>query len=294
MFGKTPKKFYEALAEYATDEDQKKHLVKLASAEGAAELKKRIDEDNLTYFDILEEFTSARPSFADLIAIVNPMKRREYSIASSQKVHPNAVHLLIVVVDWIDPKGRKRYGQCSRYLSQLAVGTELVVSVKASVMKLPTSPAAPIIMSGLGTGLAPFKAFVEEKAYQKAQGANIGEIYLFLGSRHQREEYLYGEFWEAYKDAGIITHIGAAFSRDQPEKIYIQDKMRESITDLARSFVTKVGSFYLCGPTWPVPDVTAVLEDVILEDANKREVKVDTRREIEELKEAGRYVLEVY
>ncbi|KAK7687497.1 sulfite reductase [NADPH] flavoprotein component [Cerrena zonata] len=99
-------------------------------------------------------------------------------------------------------------------------------------MKLPPLPEQPIVMSGLGTGLAPFKAFIEEKIWQKQQGMTIGEIYLYMGSRHKKEEYLYGELWEAYQDAGILTHIGAAFSRDQPEKIYIQDKIRASIEDL--------------------------------------------------------------
>lgn len=295
FLGKPPKRFYESLAQYASDAKQKEHLEKLASASGAAELKKRQEVDFATYVDILEEFTSARPPLTDLVKMIAPLKRREYSIASSQKIHPNAVHLLIVVVDWVDPKGRKRYGQCSKYLSDLKIGDELVVSVKPSIMKLPPLSTQPVIMSGLGTGLAPFKAFIEEKIWQKQQGMEIGEIYLFLGSRHKKEEYLYGELWEAYKDAGVLTHIGAAFSRDQPQKIYIQDKIRESINDLTDAFVTKNGSFYLCGPTWPVPDITACLQDIIVNAALKKgeEVK-DLGKLIEDLKEDGRYVLEVY
>lgn len=294
IFGKPPKKFYESLAPFATDAEEKAHLEKLASAEGAAELKRRADVDFDTFADILQEFKSAHPSLAELAQIVAPLKRREYSIASSQKVHPNAVHLLIVVVDWVDSKGRTRFGQCSKYLSELPVGAELVVSVKPSVMKLPPLSTQPIIMAGLGTGLAPFKAFVEEKMWQKANGQEIGEIYLYLGSRHQKEEYLYGELWEACKDAGIVTHVGAAFSRDQPQKIYIQDRIRESLDDLVKAFVDLNGSFYLCGPTWPVPDITACLEDILKVDADRRGAKIDAPREIEELKETGRYVLEVY
>lgn len=294
LFGKPPKKFYESLAPFATDNSEKEHLQKLASAAGAEELKRRAEVDYDTFADVLEEFKSARPSLAELASIVSPLKRREYSIASSQHMHPNEVHLLIVVVDWVDPKGRKRYGQCSRYLSRLPVGAELVVSVKPSVMKLPPTPQQPIIMSGLGTGLAPFKALIEEKIWQREQGMEIGEVYLYLGSRHQREEYLYGEIWEAYKDAGVITHIGAAFSRDQPQKIYIQDRIRESLDDLVEAFVDKKGYFYLCGPTWPVPDITACLEDILKKDAEKKGITLDVNHEIEELKESGRYVLEVY
>ncbi|KAI5952510.1 MET10 [Candida jiufengensis] len=295
FLGKPPKRFYEALAEFATDPKEKEQLTKLGSSEGAEELKKRQDVNFDSYFDILEEFTTARPTFDELVKIIAPLKRREYSIASSQKMHPNSVHLLIVVVDWIDPKGRLRYGHCSKYLSDLKIGDELVVSVKPSVMKLPPSPKQPIIMSGLGTGLAPFKAFLEEKIWQKQQGMEIGEIYLFMGSRHRKEEYLYGELWEAYKDAGVLTHIGAAFSRDQPQKIYIQDRIRESLEELTDAFVNKKGGFYLCGPTWPVPDITQCLSDILINAAKKvgEEIK-DVGKLIEDLKEDGRYILEVY
>lgn len=295
FLGKPPKRFYESLAPFATDDKEKAALEKLASGEGAEELKKRQDVDFVSYVDILDEFQSARPSFDELIKIIAPLKRREYSIASSQKMHPNAVHLLIVVVDWVDSRGRTRYGHCSKYLSDLAIGSELVVSVKPSVMKLPKFPEQPIVMSGLGTGLAPFKAFIEEKVWQQAQGHTVGEIYLYLGSRHKKEEYLYGELWEAYKEAGILTHIGAAFSRDQPHKIYIQDKIRSSIEELTDAIVTKNGSFYLCGPTWPVPDITACLEDIVKNGAAKAGKEIsDVAKVVEDMKEEGRYVLEVY
>ncbi|GAX72117.1 sulfite reductase subunit alpha [Saccharomyces cerevisiae] len=294
IFGKPPKRFYESLIPYATNEEEKKKLEDLVTPAGAVDLKRFQDVEYYTYADIFELFPSVRPSLEELVTIIEPLKRREYSIASSQKVHPNEVHLLIVVVDWVDNKGRKRYGQASKYISDLAVGSELVVSVKPSVMKLPPSPKQPVIMSGLGTGLAPFKAIVEEKLWQKQQGYEIGEVFLYLGSRHKREEYLYGELWEAYKDAGIITHIGAAFSRDQPQKIYIQDRIKENLDELKTAMIDNKGSFYLCGPTWPVPDITQALQDILAKDAEERGIKVDLDAAIEELKEASRYILEVY
>lgn len=294
IFGRPPKKFYEALAIFAQDEKEQQDLLALAGPMGATEFKRRAEVDTITYADILAEFASARPSFHDLVRIVSPMKRREYSIASSQKVTPNSVALLIVTVDWIDPKGRSRLGQATRYLNKLAVGDAVVVSVKPSVMKLPATSTQPLIMAGLGTGLAPFRAFVQYRAWQKAQGIDIGSVLLYMGSRHQREEYLYGEEWEAYQDAGVITLLGRAFSRDQPQKIYIQDRMRQTIMDIIEAYVKKTGSFYLCGPTWPVPDVTEVLQEAIGLDATIHAKKVDARKEIERLKDDGRYVLEVY
>lgn len=294
ILGKVPKRFYEQLAEFATDELEQKKLAALGGADGADEFKRRSEVDMCTYVDVLAEFTSARPSFHDLVRIVAPLKRREYSIASAQAVTPNSVALMIVVVDWVDSKGRTRMGQATRYLSQLSVGAAVTVSVKPSVMKLPTRDTAPLIMAGLGTGLAPFRAFVQYRAMQKAQGKEIGAILLYLGSRHQREEYLYGEEWEAYVDAGVITLLGAAFSRDQPQKIYIQDRMRQTMDAIIKAYVQDEGSFYLCGPTWPVPDVTEVLQEAIAAEAKQSGKKADPRKEIERLKEEGRYVLEVY
>ncbi|CAK7210121.1 sulfite reductase [NADPH] flavoprotein component [Sporothrix curviconia] len=294
ILGKPPKRFYELLAEFATDDAERAKLTALGGKEGADDFKKRSEVDTVSYVDVLQEFTSAHPSVQDLVRIVSPSKRREYSIASAQAVTPTSVSLMIVVVDWVDSRGRKRYGNASRYLSLLQPGAQVTVSVKPSVMKLPTLATTPLILAGLGTGLAPFRAFVQYRAMQKARGEKIGDILLFMGSRHQREEYLYGEEWEAYVDAGVVTLLGAAFSRDQPEKIYIQDRMRQSMDAVIKAYIHEEGSFFLCGPTWPVPDLTDVLMESIAKDAKASGRKVDPHKEIDRLKENGRYVLEVY
>ncbi|WPG98238.1 Hypothetical protein R9X50_00102600 [Acrodontium crateriforme] len=297
IFGRPPKRFYEALSEFASDDKEKTELLLLGTGgnqEAVQEFKRRAEVDTVTFADVLLEFPSAHPSFHDIVKIVNPMKRREYSVASSQKVTPNSISLLIVTVNWVDPKHRDRFGQATRYLNSLPVGAPVTVSVKPSVMKLPPKTTAPIIMAGLGTGLAPFRAFVQERAWQKAQGHEIGEVFLYMGSRHQREEYLYGEEWEAYQAAGIITLLGRAFSRDQPQKIYIQDRMRQTLSDIRRAYLRDEGAFYLCGPTWPVPDVTAVLEEAVEVEAASEGKKKSGQKEIERLKEELRYVLEVY
>lgn len=248
IFGRPPKRFYEALAEYADDPDERKKLTTMGgpTKEGNQEFKRRAEVDTITYADILLEFPSAHPSFHDIVKIVSPMKRREYSIASCQKVTPTSVALMIVVVGWVDPQGRDRFGQATRYLNQMRVGASVTVSVKPSVMKLPPKSTQPLIMAGLGTGLAPFRAFVQHRAWEKAQGEEIGAVLLYMGSRHQREEYCYGEEWEAYQDAGVITLLGRAFSRDQPQKIYIQDRMRQTMNDIIQAYLKEDGAFYLC------------------------------------------------
>ena len=246
IFGRPPKRFYEALADFADDPSEKHELQALGGPEGAVEFKRRSEVDTVTYADILQDFPSAHPSFHDIIRIVSPMKRREYSIASCQKVNPDRVALMIVTVSWVDPRGRDRFGQATKYLQKLEVGMPVTVSIKPSVMKLPLKSTQPLIMAGLGTGLAPFRAFVQYRAWEKAQGKAIGSVLLYMGSRHQREEYCYGEEWEAYQDAGVITLLGRAFSRDQPQKIYIQDRMRETLEDIIQAYLKEDGAFYLC------------------------------------------------
>lgn len=294
IFGRPPKRFYEALSEFADNPNEKKELLTLGGPEGASEFKRRAEVDFITYADVLLDFPSAHPSFHDIVRIVNPMKRREYSIASCQKVTPSTIALMIVVVGWVDPKGRDRFGQATRFLNKLRRGAAVTVSVKPSVMKLPPKSTQPLIMAGLGTGLAPFRAFVQHRALEKEQGKDIGAVLLYMGSRHQREEYCYGEEWEAYRDAGVITLLGRAFSRDQPQKIYIQDRMRQTMDEITQAYLKDEGAFYLCGPTWPVPDVTSVLEDAIAKDAKVLGKRMDPRKEIERLKDQARYVLEVY
>ncbi|KAJ5347163.1 Transketolase C-terminal/Pyruvate-ferredoxin oxidoreductase domain II [Penicillium brevicompactum] len=288
IYGRPPKRFYEALAEFATDEKEKKDLQTLGGPDGATEFKRRAEVDTVTFADILLEYPSAHPEFHEIVRIVGPLKRREYSIASCQKVTPTTVALMIVAVNWTAPNGRDRFGLATRYLSRLRVGSPITCDEAA-----PKS-TQPLIMAGLGTGLAPFRAFVQHRALEKAQGKEIGAVLLYMGSRHQREEYCYGEEWEAYQEAGVITLLGAAFSRDQPEKIYIQDRMRQTLPEIIQAYIREEGAFYLCGPTWPVPDVTAVLEEAIATEARNNGKKVETRKEIEKLKDEERYVLEVY
>ena len=248
IFGRPPKRFYEALADFAENVDEKKELNTLGgpTKEGNQEFKRRAEVDTITYADVLLEFPSAHPNFHDIVKIVSPMKRREYSIASCQKVTPTSVALMVVVVGWVDPQGRDRFGQATRFLNKLKVGAAVTVSVKPSVMKLPPKSTQPLIMAGLGTGLAPFRAFVQYRAWEKAHGKEIGSVLLYMGSRHQREEYCYGEEWEAYHDAGVITLLGRAFSRDQPQKIYIQDRMRQTLDDIIQAYLKEDGAFYLC------------------------------------------------
>ncbi|GAB5592595.1 sulfite reductase [NADPH] flavoprotein component [Umbelopsis nana] len=291
IFGRPSKKFYEALADFATDPKEREQLLFLISAEGKEEYKKRVDE-TVTYEDLLREFTSAKPSVQQLATIIAPVKPRHYSIASSQKMHPNSVHLLVVAVDWQTSTGETRFGQCTRYLSNLKLGSNVTVSIKPSVMKLPPLDSQPVIMAGLGTGMAPFRAFIQERAVLKAAGVQVGPMVLYFGSRNRRNEYLYGEELEAYHAEGLLTHMGLAFSRDQKQKVYIQHKMQEDSRQLYEYLINEQAHFYLCGPTWPVPDVKDAVVYGLKQFGGIEERAASDL--IEEWKEKERYILEVY
>lgn len=232
--------------------------------------------EGVTFAELLLQYKSANPTIEQIIEMVPYIKARHYSIASSMHLNPRSVHLLVVAVDWVTPLGRKKYGQCTRYLANLdpSKGQDIYVSVDVmpSVLRLPPSPKQPIIMSGLGTGLAPFRAFIQERKYQKEMGIEVGPVTLYFGARYRAEEWLYGDEWEAYEKEGLVK-LGLAFSRDQKHKVYIQDKMKEDAKEIRRLLGDENGYFYLCGPTHPVPAVEAALRfaglDVDVLKANK-------------------------
>eukprot|EP01113_Clastostelium_recurvatum_P044659 TRINITY_DN7567_c0_g2_i6.p1 TRINITY_DN7567_c0_g2~~TRINITY_DN7567_c0_g2_i6.p1 ORF type:complete len:845 (+),score=210.14 TRINITY_DN7567_c0_g2_i6:1403-3937(+) len=292
IFGRPNKRFYEGLAAYATDATQHEKLVLLAGKEGVEEFKKRVDE-TATYADVLHEFPSAHPTLSQLLDLVPVILPRHYSIASSIKAHPNSVHLLIVTNDWKTPSGRYRIGQCTRYLQDLKPNTTIVASIKPSVMVLPSSHEAPVVMAGLGTGMAPFRAFIEERAHMRRQGHKVGPMALYFGSRSRHSEYLYGEEIDEYHRDGLLTHVGLAFSRDQAEKIYIQHKITQdqvAMDDLLSK--RGDGHFYLCGPTWPAGDVQDAIVQSFQQCGGMQASEANDY--IKRMKKEGRYVLEVY
>lgn len=156
---------------------------------------------------------------------------------------------------------------------------------------MPADPKQPLILAGLGTGAAPFRAFFQHLALLASQGQEIGPVYYYFGSRHQSSEYLYGEEIESYVLDGVISRAGLAFSRDGAKKSYIQHKMLEDSEALAKMLYDNDGSFYLCGPTWPVPDVYEALVNALVK---YKGVDLEKAGEyLESLKEEERYVLEV-
>ena len=292
LFGRPSKKFYVWLSGFAKSRYEQLKLSHTGT-DDAEGFKLGVNE-TLTFADILLQHPSARPTVEQLAQVIPAIKARHYSIASSMRYTPRSVSLLIVAVDWKTPMGRLRYGQCTRYLANLNVDAEegcfVTVDVVPSVLRLPPRPEQPIVMAGLGTGMAPFRAFVQERKVQKESGLKVGPIVLYFGARHRSEEWLYGEEWDQYFKEGLVTRLGLAFSRDQKEKIYIQHRIKEDAHLLKDLFLDQEGYFYLCGPTWPVPDV----RDAVAMGLDPENAKKGITDIVEQLKEEGRYILEVY
>jgi sulfite reductase (NADPH) flavoprotein alpha-component len=179
----------------------------------------------------------------ELFNVLQRLVPRLYSIASSQRVHPNTAETSVRVVRY-DAHGRDRQGVASGQLGERAhVGGVLPIFLAANQnFKLPADDSAPVIMVGPGTGVAPFRAFLEER---QARGAS-GDNWLFFGDQRKGSDFLYEEQWAEMLVDGTLTRMDNAFSRDQAEKIYVQDCMREHVADLY-DWLERGAYFYVCG-----------------------------------------------
>jgi sulfite reductase (NADPH) flavoprotein alpha-component len=195
----------------------------------------------------------------DLIASLRRIPPRLYSISSSPKMHPGEVHLTVGVVRF-EHNGRPRKGACSTFLADRAVAdTPVPVFVHQSPgFKLPKDPTAPIIMVGPGTGVAPFRAFLEERRVTGATGRN----WLLFGDQREATDFLYKDELSAWRDDGFLTRLDTAFSRDQAEKVYVQNRMLENAYEIW-TWLEEGAYFYVCGDASRMAkDVDAALHEV--------------------------------
>ncbi len=239
--------------------------------------------------DFLIEHPSARFTPGEFVGLLTKLQPRLYSVASSLKAYPEQVHFIVDVVRY-ESHGRHRKGVCSSFLAERA--DNVPVPVYPSVAKhfhLPESPDIPIIMIGPGTGVAPFRAYLQER---KATGAN-GKNWLFFGSQHQRCDFAYGEEFEAFKNEGLLTRLDCAWSRDQAEKVYVQHKMQENAAEIWKWIDGEGAHFFVCGDAKRMAkDVDAMLRKIVQEEGGK---SLDQANEyVEKLKSDKRYKRDVY
>ncbi|SKA86294.1 sulfite reductase (NADPH) flavoprotein alpha-component [Prosthecobacter debontii] len=239
--------------------------------------------------DALEDFAPKGLPPETLLSILRPLPPRLYSIASSPLAHQDEVHLTVASVRY-DSYGRKRKGVASTYLADL-VKTEDKVPVYIQHNKnfrLPASGDTPIIMVGPGTGVAPFRAFVEHRAALEQKGKS----WLFFGDQRYMFDFLYQVEWQDHLASGALTKLDVAFSRDQPEKIYVQQRMLERAKELY-AWLEDGAHFYVCGDANRMAhDVNDALLHIIEKQGGKSHAAAEAY--LEDLKKAKRYQRDVY
>jgi sulfite reductase (NADPH) flavoprotein alpha-component len=226
----------------------------------------------------------------ELVAALRPLAPRMYSIASSQKRVGDEVHLTVALVE-DEQQNRHVYGAASRYLSlgDATAGVRMPVFVERNErFRLPADDSRDIIMIGPGTGVAPFRAFVQERAETGARGRN----WLFFGARRFSCDFLYQVEWQEALRKGELHRLDLAFSRDTDERIYVQRRVREAGQDLY-AWLEGGASVYVCGDAdHMAPDVHAALAEVIVRHGGRS--KEDALEWLNELAASGRYLRDVY
>ena len=237
--------------------------------------------------DLFKEYPQGEISVENFVGLLRPMPPRLYSIASSLTAHPEEVHLTVAVVRY-DTYGRKRKGVCSSYLAE-RVGDSIPCYFHPNKnFKLPDDTEKPIIMVGPGTGIAPFRAFIEER---KATGAT-GKNWLFFGDRSQKTDYLYGNEWESYHKDGLLNRLDLAWSRDQDKKVYVQHKMLEKGAELW-NWLNNGALFYVCGDASRMAkDVDQTLRAIAQEQGSMSEE--NSAIWVKSLQKEKRYLKDVY
>ncbi|MEO8428205.1 MAG: sulfite reductase subunit alpha [Verrucomicrobiota bacterium] len=239
--------------------------------------------------DVLLGYPSVKFSPAEFVGFLRKLQPRLYSISSSPKAHPDEVHLTVAAVRY-ETNGRPRKGVCSTFLAD-RVDADITVPVFIQTspgFRLPQDPERPIIMIGPGTGIAPFRAFLEER---RAIGAG-GKNWLFFGDQCRACDFLYREELETMLAEGTLARLDTAFSRDQEEKIYVQHRIRENAAELW-AWLESGAHVYVCGDAQSMArDVDDVLHEVIQNAGTK--TPEQTVEYVKKLKTEKRYQRDVY
>ena len=278
-----PQPFLAAMAERTRDGLLKRVAAPNANGELTAFLRGR------EIIDLLLAHPAAQFAPAEFVSLLKKLQPRLYSISSSPKAHPGQVHLTVNVVRY-ESLARKRKGVCSTFLADRALASgKIPVYVHTNAKFRPPDAAdAPMIMVGPGTGIAPFRAFLQERRASGARGRN----WLFFGDQRAATDFMYREELEAMQREGTLARLDTAFSRDQGEKIYVQHRMRERARELFE-WLEGGAFFYVCGDAkLMAKDVDAALHEVI-QTAGKRTAE-QAAEYVNRLKAEQRYQRDVY
>ncbi|MDA8151641.1 MAG: flavodoxin domain-containing protein [Acidithiobacillus sp.] len=294
--GETP--LMEALAtHYEITKLTRPFLERYASLGNTKELRSVLAERDINGFiswmdgreiiDIVDQYPVDAPDAQAFVDCLRPLPPRRYSIASSLMAAPGEMHLVVAAVRYTS-HGRERMGVASTFLAdRVAVGGPVPVSIEPNAeFRLPEDPEQAVIMIGAGTGVAPFRAFLQEREALGAGGGN----WLFFGDRHFSTDFLYQREWLRWLKDGRLTRMDVAFSRDQEHKVYVQDQLRARAGDMY-AWLEEGAAVYVCGAEAMGRSVQRTLVEIIQLSGRTLE---QAEEYILELKQAGRYHRDVY
>ncbi|WP_349729530.1 assimilatory sulfite reductase (NADPH) flavoprotein subunit [Peribacillus frigoritolerans] len=277
------KSLIEQAAQLSDNEDLKELLVP-----GNEERLKQYREGR-DLLDFIRDFGSWGESAQEFVSILRKIPARLYSIASSLSAYPDEVHLTIGAVRY-ESHRRERKGVCSILCAdRLQPGDMLPVYIQHNQnFKQPKNPDTPIIMIGPGTGIAPFRSFIQDREESEAKG----KTWLFFGDQHFVTDFLYQTEWQKWLETGVLTKMDVAFSRDTDEKVYVQNRMREHSGELYE-WLQEGAAVYICGDEKNMAhDVHNTLIEIIEKEGNMSHA--DAQAYLEELQQNKRYQRDVY
>ena len=277
------------LAAFAMDPLDKKALLRLSSKEGKAEYKEKVTDALTGLAQILQRCPSIVMPLENFVDLCPRLQPRFFTISSSSSVYPQSVHLTVAVAKQVRVDGTLFEGVCSTHLAKQQPKTDQIrVFVRPSTFRLPQDTTKPILMIGPGTGVAPMRAFLQERAYQKAKGANI----LYFGCREPKSDFLYQEEFEEWKAKGVLTELYTAFSRAQAKKVYVQHILQQNSESTWKLLEEQGAYVYVCGAVQMGHDVGETLQQIVAQHGGRSPAQA--KAYLSKLAQEGRYVQELW